>query len=81
MKDAIEKQIKQHFGNDISRMKLLGITKYAVATYVLRVQAGWSTESAIRALLLGRRLATEEVRFIRSVLDRLPSASVKSARK
>jgi hypothetical protein len=79
MKDTIEKQIKQYFGNDISRMRLLGITKYAVATYVLRVQAGWSKESAIKALLLGRRLAREEVQFVRSVLDRLPSAGVKAA--
>ena len=79
MKDNTEERIQRYFGNDISRMKLLGITKYAVATYVLRVQAGWSTESAIRALLLGRRLATEEVRFVRSVLDRLPSAGVKGA--
>lgn len=79
MKDTIDKQIKQYFGNDISRMRLLGITKYAVATYVLRVQAGWSKESAIKALLLGRRLAREEVQFVRSVLDRLPSAGVKAA--
>ena len=56
-----------------------GITKYAVATCVLRVQGGWSKESAIKALLLGRTLGTEEVRFVRSVLDRLPSAGVKGA--
>jgi hypothetical protein len=79
MKDSIERQIKQYFGNDISRMRLLGISKYAVATYVLRMQGGWSKESAIKALLLGRRLAAEEVRFVRSVLDRLPSAGVKGA--
>jgi hypothetical protein len=79
MKDTIEKQINQYFGNDISRMRLLGITKYAVATYVLRVQAGWSKDSAIKALLLGRRLAREDVQFVRSVLDRLPSAGVKAA--
>ena len=78
MKDNIEKRIQSYFGNDISRMRLLGITKYAVVTYVLRVQGGWSKESAIRALLLGRRLAAEEVRFVRSVLDRLPSAAVKA---
>jgi hypothetical protein len=79
MKDNTEERIQRYFGNDISRMKLLGITKYAVATYVLRVQGGWSKESAIKALLFGRRLATEEVRFVRSVLDRLPSAGVKGA--
>jgi hypothetical protein len=76
MKD-IDEQIQQYFGNDISRMRLLGISKYAVATYVLRMQGGWSKESAIKALLLGRRLATEEVRFVRSVLERLPSARLK----
>jgi hypothetical protein len=79
MKDNIEKQINQYFGNDVSRMKLLGITKYAVATYVLRVQSGWSKESAIKALLFGRKLAVEEIEFVRSVLDRLPSAAVKGA--
>lgn len=79
MKDNIERRVKQYFGNDISRMRLLGITKYAVATYVDRVQGGWSKESAITALLFGRRLSAEETRFVRSVLDRLPSAAVKGA--
>jgi hypothetical protein len=79
MKDNIDKQIQRYFGNDISRMRVLGISKYSVATYVLRVQGGWSKESAFRAFLLGRRLVAEEVRFVRSVLDRLPSASVKGA--
>jgi hypothetical protein len=79
MKDNIEGQITQYFGSDVSRMRFLGITKHAVATYVLRVQSGWSKESAIKALLFGRRLAAEEVRFVRSVLDRLPSAAVKGA--
>ena len=79
MKDDIDRLSQQYFGNNISRMRTLGITKYAVATYALRVQGGWSKESAIKALLLGRRLGAEEVRFIRSVLDRLPSAAVKGA--
>ena len=55
-----------------------GITKYSVAPRVLRVQGGWSKESAIKALLLGRRLGTEEVRLVRSVLDQLPSAGVRA---
>jgi predicted transcriptional regulator len=79
MKDNIEREIKQYFGSDVSRMKLLGITKSAVATYVLRVQGGSSKESAIKALLFGRRLAAEEIQFVRSVLERLPSAAVKGA--
>ena len=79
MKDDIEKRIQRDFGDHISRMRLLGITKYAVVTYVLRIQGGWSKESAIRALLQGRRLASDEIRFVRSVLDRLPSAAVKGA--
>jgi hypothetical protein len=40
MKDDIEKRIQHYFGDDISRMRLLGITKYAVVTYVLRIQGG-----------------------------------------
>ena len=76
MKD-IEERIKRYFGDDISRMRLLGITKSAVATYVLRVQGGWSKQAALRALLQGRRLVSDDVRFVRSVLDRLPSAGVK----
>jgi hypothetical protein len=79
MKDNIESVIKQYFGSDISRMKLLGITKSSVVTYVLRVQGGRSKESAIKALLFGRRLSAEEVQFVRSVLERLPSAAVKGA--
>ena len=77
MKDEIEKQFQRYFGNDVSRMRVLGISKYSVATYVLRVQGGWSKESAIRAFMLGRGLAPEEIQFARSVLDRLPSARVK----
>ena len=77
MKNDIGERIQQNFGSDISRMKLLGITKSAVATYVLRVQGGWPKEAALRALLQGRRLASDDVRFVRSVLDRLPSAAVK----
>jgi hypothetical protein len=73
----IDKQIQQYFGNDISRMSRLGITKYAVVTYVLRVQRGWTKESAIRALLLGRSLSSVDAQFVRSVLDSLPSATVK----
>ena len=79
MKDDIEKRIQRYFGDDISRMRLLGITKYAVVPYVFRIQGGWSKESAIRALLQGRRLASDEIQFVRSVLDRLPSAAVKGA--
>lgn len=79
MKDDIHERIKRYFGSDISRMRHLVITKYAVATYVLRVQGGWSKESAMQALLEGRRLASDDVRFVHSVLDRLPSAAARGA--
>ena len=77
MKDDIGERIQKYFGSDISRMRLLGITKSAVATYVLRVQGGWSKEAALRALLQGRRLVSNDVQFVRSVLDRLPSAALR----
>jgi hypothetical protein len=79
METGISERIKRYLGNDIGRMRLLGITNYAVVTYVLRVQGGWSKESAMQALLQGRTLDSDEVRFVRSVLDRLPSAAAKGA--
>lgn len=78
MKD-INEQIYGYFGPDVSKMRVLGITKYAVFIYVLRVQRGWSKQSALRALLQGRSLNAEQSRYVRSVLDRLPSAATKSA--
>ena len=79
METGISERIKRYLGDDIGRMRLLGITNYAVVTYVLRVQSGWSKESATQALLQGRTLDSDEVRFVRSVLDRLPSAAAKGA--
>ena len=78
MKEEIREQIRRYFGAEISKMTLLGITKYAVATYVLRVQGGWPKESAIQALLQGRNVDTDQIRFVRSVLERLPSAAAKT---
>ena len=80
MNDYIDKQIHRYFGRSIAKMKLLGITKYAVFTYVLRVQGGWSKESALQALLQGRTLNPDQVQFVRAVLERLPSAAEKVRR-
>ena len=77
MDDDIKEQISRYFASDLGELRLLGIGKYAISTYVQRVRGGQSKESALNAVLQGRTLGQEQVKFVRSVLDRLPM--VKSA--
>lgn len=64
----------RYFGNDLPKLTLLGITKYAVYTYVSRVYEGRSKESAMNGLLQGRTLDPAQIEFAWCVLDRLPLA-------
>ena len=77
MEDFIAEQIMRYFGSDVPTLRLLGITNYAIRNYVQRVRRGQSKESAMNAVLRGRTLDSEQIQFVRSVLDRLPI--VKSA--
>jgi hypothetical protein len=52
----------------------MGITDYAIITYIVRVQDGQPKDAALRALLSGRHLTFEQSEFVRTVLDRFPIA-------
>ena len=56
---------------DIAKLRKIGITDYAVMTYLVRTREGKSREEAMRALLQGRSLSGEQLEFVRGVLERL----------
>ncbi len=58
---------------DIAKLRKMGITDYAIITYVVRVQEGKSKEEALRGLLLGRSLTSAQIEFIRRVLESFPA--------
>ena len=55
---------------DVSKLLNLGITEFAIITYVMRVQGGQSNKRALNALLEGRTLTRRQARFVRGVLSR-----------
>ncbi len=69
--DSAEEILKGKAG-EIARLRELGITEFAIITYVLRVRDGQSKEEALRGLLLGRSLNADQELYVRAVLDRLP---------
>ena len=69
--DSTEEILKDQTG-DIAKLRELGITDFAIITYVVRVQDGQPKEEALRALLLGRSINAEQELFVRTVLDRVP---------
>lgn len=69
--DSTEEILKDPTG-DIARLRKMGITEFALITYVVRVQHGEPREEALRGLLLGRSLNAEQELFVRIVLDRIP---------
>ena len=58
---------------DIAKLRKMGITDYAIVTYVVRVQEGKSAEEALRGLLFGRSLTRAEIEFVRRVLASFPA--------
>jgi hypothetical protein len=64
---------------EIAILRKMGITDYAVSTYVVRVQEGKSKEEALKGLLQGRSLTPDQVRFVRTVLERFPVGKSSSA--
>jgi hypothetical protein len=67
---------------DINKLRRMGITDFAIITYVMRTQQGKSEEEAFRGLLSGRSLTPDQIEFIRKVLITFPlrrSAAGRSA--
>lgn len=57
---------------DIQKLRAMGITNAAIIAYVAHVRDGQSKSAALAALLAGRHLTPEQVKFVRGALDRLP---------
>ena len=69
--DSTEEILKDKTG-DIAKLRKMGITDFAIITYVVRVQDGQSKEEALRGLLLGRSLSGEQELLVRAALNRIP---------
>ncbi len=67
--DSVERILNDSSG-DITKILKMGITEFAIVTYVVRVQDGQSKRRAMNALLEGRSLTRRQVRFVRDVLSR-----------
>lgn len=68
--DSAEEILKDKTG-DIAKLRKIGITDFAIITYIVRVQDGLSREEALRGLLEGRSLSPEQVLLVRAVLERI----------
>ncbi len=55
---------------DVTKLLKMGITEFAIITYVMRVEDGQSQKRALNALLEGRTLTRRQARFVRTVLTR-----------
>lgn len=69
--DSAEEILKDKTG-DIAKLRKMGITDFAIITYVVRVQDGQSKGMALRSLLQGRSLNADQELFVRRVMDRIP---------
>ncbi len=57
---------------DITKLRAMGITDFAIITYMVRVRDGLPKPAALAALLQGRHLSADQISFVRNALDRLP---------
>jgi hypothetical protein len=69
--DSAEEILKDKTG-DIAKLRKMGITDFAIITYIVRVQDGQPKDEALRGLLQGRSLSAEQELLVRIVLDRVP---------
>lgn len=65
--DSAEEVLKDP---DIAKVRKMGITDYAIVTYVGRVRQGVAKEAALDGLLQGRSLTDEQIALVQSILDR-----------
>lgn len=67
--DSVERILNDSSG-DVAKLIGMGITEFAIITYVMRVRDGQPQERALDALLEGRSLSKRQSRFVRMVLKR-----------
>lgn len=68
---SLKNEILKDRTGDIARLRRLGITDFALRTFLVQVEEGQPREQALRALLEGRPLTSEEKNLVRGVLNRL----------
>ena len=70
---SLPEEILRDRRSDVAKLRKMGITDYAIFTYLSRVREGRSKEKALRGLLQGRgSLTDEQQQLVRTILDRLP---------
>jgi hypothetical protein len=62
--DSADELLKDPSG-DIAKLRAMGITDFAIITYLVRVNESRSKEAALQALLQGRSLSPEQQLFVR----------------
>ena len=67
--DSIERILSDSSG-DVTKLLKMGITEFAIITYVIRVREGQPHDAALDALLEARSLSKRQRRFVREVLLR-----------
>ena len=70
-KPSPDDEILKDSTGDITRLRRLGITDFALMRFVVHVREGKPREQALRVLLNGRSLTRREKDLVRSVVDRL----------
>lgn len=68
--DSAEEFLKDKTG-DIAKLRKMGITDFAIITYVVRIQDGYTKKQALRGLLQGRSLNAEQELFVCAVMERI----------
>lgn len=68
-KISLEEILKDPTG-EIAKLRKMGITDFAIITYIVRVHEGQSKKRALDALLHGRDLTEEQSQFVRVALNR-----------
>jgi len=65
-------QFLQDPTGDVAKLRKLGITDFAIMTYLVRLQEGQPPDQAFEALIAGRSLTAEQKQTARAVLSRFP---------
>lgn len=65
-------QFLQDPTGEVAKLRKLGITDFAIMTYLVRLQEGQVPDQAFEALIAGRSLTEEQKQTARRVLRRFP---------
>jgi hypothetical protein len=66
-------EVQKDSSGDIARLHRMGITDFALTTFVENIRDGQPRDQAMRALLNGRSLTRKDKDVIRTIVNRLPT--------